>query len=41
MAACVLAAAVCVTLAVVDTGLGEAHSVGDPGCFTPGLPFCV
>lgn len=31
--ACVLAAAVCVALAVVDTGLGEAHSLGDPGCF--------
>lgn len=41
MAACVLAAAVCVALAVVDFGLGEAHSLGDPGCFTHGLPFCI
>lgn len=33
MEACVQAAAVCLALAVVDTGLGEAHSLGDPGCF--------
>lgn len=33
MAACVLPAAVCLALAVADIGLGEAHSLGDPGCF--------
>lgn len=32
MEACVLAAAVCLALVVVDTGLGEAQSLGDPGC---------